>query len=312
MITNNTVLVLGAGASKPYRLPLGRELTDRICRMSEQELLPKVAELFEACGITVAEVQTFARKLLGSRVKSVDAFIEKQPHLQECGKLVMAHCLCSCEEAGAVVGIGIEDDWYSHLWDRMHAGATVPDQIIHNNLRVITFNYDRSLDYFLFQAIKHTYGLADDPAMKVLSTIPILHLYGSLGPLSVSPALDARAYTTVLDANALRVAASGIRIIPEARVADEVFQKARKWFEWASYIGFMGFGFDPINCERLGLRSVLDWCAERRMPPKQILASTLGLTPVEIETAMQRTCPNYGWAHLPHNCLSFLRHTDLL
>lgn len=312
MITTNTVLVLGAGASKPYGLPLGRDLTDAICSWAKTNVPDDISALWQGCGYTPIEVRTFARTFLESRVKSVDAFIEKRSQFADCGKVVMAWELCRCENPKAILHQDLGDDWYRHLWDNMHTGAASADDVARNKLRVITFNYDRSLEYFLLTAIKGTYGLNDDAALAIVRRIPILHLYGQLGELAVGMGAGARPYTATLAPPALRIAADGIKIIPEARDGDHTFQEARKWFEWATHIGFLGFGFDETNCQRLRLDSVLTVCRRQNLPEKRIFASVSGMTDVEVRRAKDIVCPSDHWLTLADRCLPLLRHTELL
>ena len=166
-------------------MPLGQELTDEICWLAYTEPPAVVAQLWDACGVRLDEVQAFARQLLESRIKSVDAFIEKQPHLERCGKLLIAYELCRREQPTSVVALGIEDDWYSLLWDRMHTGTTTLKQVLNNAIRFITFNYDRSLEYFLYQALTNSFGISDWEAAAVVRRLKILHLYGSLGAFTL-------------------------------------------------------------------------------------------------------------------------------
>jgi hypothetical protein len=58
------------------------------------------------------------------------------------------------------------------------------------------FNYDRSLEHFLFTALKYSSGKSDDECAGKLKTIPIIHLHGDLGALPHTGAALARPYNS--------------------------------------------------------------------------------------------------------------------
>ena len=73
MIKNNIVLVLGAGASKAYGLPIGEELKAKICYElgKQQPLYTKLVEW----GHSGAKITKFREALIESHTSSVDAFL---------------------------------------------------------------------------------------------------------------------------------------------------------------------------------------------------------------------------------------------
>src|SRR5262249_53254614 len=70
--------------------------------------------------------------------------------------------------------------WYGHVLDRM---GSKPDDFRQNNLSVLTFNYDRSFEQFLFLALQDRYGIGPTDAANLLDEMPVVHLHGSLGSL---------------------------------------------------------------------------------------------------------------------------------
>ena len=76
--------------------------------------------------------------------------------------------------------------WYEYLWGRLQEGTGGDfEKLKQNKLSVITFNYDRSLEHFLFTAIKATYGLQqrEADAADFFINVPVKHVYGELGVL---------------------------------------------------------------------------------------------------------------------------------
>jgi hypothetical protein len=288
MINNPIVFVLGAGASAPYGFPLGHELRRDLCGLSEAHSSWGNSLRNILCSdnnIPADELINFGRVFRGSNTKSIDSFlaIENNKKYIEIGKLAIAARIGLCENEGAF-GPDVNDDWYCELWSALHAGATNASDLQNNKIKIITFNYDLSLEKFLHLSIKNTYGIEDEEAYAALKNIPILHVYGSLGNLGVGK--GNRVYKLAMDVASIRAAANGIKIIPESRNDDPAFEKARDWFNWASRICFLGFGFDELNIKRLGLKDVIDSKEPTRgIHPPMVISSTFGMTDSQIELA---------------------------
>ena len=132
-----------------------------------------------------------------------------------------------------------------------------------NNIKIITFNYDRSLEYFLLKSMKSKYSGQDENAiLKKLQTIPIIHVYGKLGNLPVYDSPDSLVpYDLLRKAKIERSgnflcdylyrASSKIITIYQAKEIEPVLGKARDFILDAQRIYFLGFGFDTINMQRL-------------------------------------------------------------
>ena len=71
---------------------------------------------------------------------------------------------------------------YGYLWDRLIQGVTATnfDSFMSNRLTVVTFNYDLSLEHYLFNAMCNAYGVPEDRAAQVLKCIKFIHVYGKL------------------------------------------------------------------------------------------------------------------------------------
>lgn len=281
MFKKKTVFVLGAGASMPYGFPSGAELRNSICANTSADT-PLMHSLSHECGIGKHHIKDFGEAFLRSSQPSIDAFLAKRPEFAEVGKLAIAHELCVLESPGRLYRTDNDDHWYMALWAAMERDAHDPGRLGRNNVRFITFNYDRSLEFFLHEATKHSYGLNDDSALDAWQPLKILHVYGSLGDFHPLPSGTARQYDVAVDGRSLRLAADSLRVIPEARKDDKAFQTAQEWFDWAEKICFLGFGFDPLNMERLGIDSVLDWLKRNQAPTPWIVTSMFGKTDTEI------------------------------
>src|SRR5262245_18271949 len=110
--TPSTVLVLGAGASRPYGFPLGQELKEGICGMIGNWLegtrqSPDLAELISKHGFTRDIQETFFRALSTSPRNSIDAFLEIRTEFRDLGKTWIAAIIAHTESASPLTGQGL-------------------------------------------------------------------------------------------------------------------------------------------------------------------------------------------------------------
>jgi hypothetical protein len=204
-----------------------------------------------------------------------------------------------------------KDDWYVYLWNRLYPDARDVPELLRNPLRVVTFNYDRSLEHFLFNAIKNTYSTSEQKALDAVNAFSIVHVYGKLGTYCSEGMTGDRRYRPDNGATDLACASAGIHVLPEARDGSDEFLRAQEWIGEADRIGFMGFGYDPMNCKRLDVYRVLK---ERRPPlvPAKIFAGTYGLTDSEVGDARKRICRDCPWTPMSVQNLALLRESGLL
>jgi hypothetical protein len=121
-------------------------------------------------------------------------------------------------------------------------------------LRIVTFNYDRSLEYYFLNCIKAAYGPSQD---ELLKCILIVHVYGQLGDLEDVPY---GAWASAREPERLGLldrAAGKISIVHEQPGAKDGFKKAQDLIEGADRTCVLGFGFDMTNVARLFPKSVL-------------------------------------------------------
>jgi hypothetical protein len=245
MIHRPTVLVLGAGASNPYGFPLGRELRDIVCGLATSDCRSIIAD----AGFDVAELSAMIDALRHSGYSSVDWFLEDRPEFMRVGKAAIAAAMIPLEDPDRLFPPAAPfDHWYEVLLNTMDTPrGAFPD----NHVGIVTFNYDRSLEYYLHRILEMRRGSLDRAAEE-LRSIDIVHVHGTLGALAPTMP-NGRAYAPDLTAEALRVAVPRIVVVGEASGEAAEFRRARKLLEGASKIVFLGVGFHPESIRRLDI-----------------------------------------------------------
>ena len=281
MITIPTFFVLGAGASWPYGYPLGSELKRTICDqlLNDQSGLCRVLHSLD---FGRSDIVQFRKSLFYSGKISVDAFLEHREEFIEIGKSAIACSLMLHEHEEKMF---ITGDWYEYFYNMLNVSSL--EEFDQNEASIITFNYDRSLEQYLFTALKNTFGESDRACASKLNNISIVHVYGQLAPLpwqdvtrrdtETFPWQDnSRRYNPDIDSvESLEKAASGIRIIHENKdlANDPEFNKAHSLICKATNVCFLGTGYNETNVRRLNIS-----CGSK---PKHYYGTAYGLKNAE-------------------------------
>lgn len=248
MIKKRTVFVLGAGASIPYGYPSGSELVDQILGDVGSAA---GSDFYQALEFDRQVLEEFTRALRDSSTPSIDLFLEKRQRLLELGKIAIAKCLIQCEDEARLHSANNQDDWYPYVWKHLITGVDFED-FSRNQVSFVTFNYDRSLEQFLFSRLGSLYGKTSNECARQLSQIEFVHVHGYLSPLPWQGGESPRIYGSQLDGQIVLEAATNLRIVHEAKSADPLFDRAFGLLEAAEVIIFLGFSYLEDNVRRIG------------------------------------------------------------
>ncbi len=288
MINKKTVLVLGAGASCPYGYPSGARLRELICL--DEGFWQSYGEYLRGHEFGQSErekrseeVNRFRKIFKDSYAQSIDVFIANNPKLAPIGKYIIAYEVFRSERrslfgeqakiaqesflsARELGRFGPRDllsqplflggDWYFYLYNRLVTGLvgknTLPD-FSNSNLAFITFNYDRSLEQFLYEGLSNLFTEVSEPdIIKCLKELKILHVYGQIAPLKWQDPKQSVDYKPKIGESLLERAAANIKTIYEQKESPEL-NEVRQLLAQAEQIFFLGFGYAEENLEILKL-----------------------------------------------------------
>jgi hypothetical protein len=299
MFEDKTVLILGAGASRPYgfstsgelrALLLGDSDSNEILRQLDFEdpnnTVKTLDSLFrgEVPGMNVQTILTRFRTIFkqSDRV-SIDTFIASLPDsignkdIAYIAKRAVAAVILACENNSRRLLFG---DWYQWLLEFLLQKKA--DGLKSELLTVITFNYDRSLEFYLWRCFMRSFDLSPSNAQKMVERIRFLHVYGAPGPAKFD-VNDGVPYGEILQPGqaANHIALAGPRVDPGTLTS------VREAIRDAQRVIFLGFGFWRENFELLHFadddRNPVQWGS------KKIFASRFGLdrsTQIEVDEAV--------------------------
>lgn len=278
MITEPTVLVLGAGASHPYGFDTGTALLERARGYHLEALANSIQPL------PAMDAPPLLAALAHTLDSSIDAMIEHLPNLEASGKNLIARMLLQQERAALAGRHGATRHWYRTLFAALDAPTL--DAFRKNRVTIVTYNYERSLEYALVMALQVKFGAPLDECAAVVRDWGFIHLHGQLGCLSEFPepgmAVVPYGGTPEGITNAdVHSAARAIRIVHQPVPTDPPFVFARDAISASRRVLFLGFGYGKQNVERLDLKACMQ-------PDTRVYMCVCGLTASQQGALIQR------------------------
>lgn len=215
MFKDDTVFVIGAGASSEFGLPVGGELSRTIkgncefeidhwgtVKVGPHRIFQHYENLFgradsEAVDRYNMRLEAFRKIRTGiDSAESIDEYIYRysdDPIIAEVGKLHIAFAISAAEKSSMLyAGDGFGEDiskahntWIWCFFKALTNGVKASEiHEIGQNITIICFNYDRCIEHYLEHALVRTYhGMTISEARDIVKGIRIIHPYGKLGEL---------------------------------------------------------------------------------------------------------------------------------
>lgn len=278
------VFIIGAGANKPYGFPLGDELYNSVrnnylnyIKTFNNTDKSHTNEAYQRMFLIKAEQFTEA---LG---KTSSVSIDKYLNINSEFKIQGIHAITAeifNSEINSKLPLDnnqIEGDWYSYLFRKLIDGLNTKEDLLRiheNKISFITFNYDRSLEHFLFE---NTYGLLKNAGIsrkeliQLFLKIPFIHVYGQTGYLPWQKEIPDEGYYIIDKEQAIvNYGDSGfqpfnvsihvndqLNIMYDERKDKPDIQRAHNLISEADRVLFLGFGYDDQNLNILKLPTLL-------------------------------------------------------
>jgi hypothetical protein len=276
-----TVFVIGAGASAEIGLPIGSELKKIISRALKFDTL-YTDEKSDEKSVVVDAIKYYSKnkKSQGTYTRdplhcaleisealpladSIDNYLNSHKDdkdIEICGKIAIVYSILKSESKSKlfrksnnpIVFNSVEDTWYVSLFKKLVHNCQLNDFIKRlEDVTFITFNYDRSLEYFLFYAIKQYYRTDENKTAEIIDAIKIYHPYGQAGelPFQEGCCID---YGKLPDAQALYGLSQFIKTFMEGVDAEsEEYQAITGSLVAADRVIYLGFAYYVQNMNLL-------------------------------------------------------------
>jgi hypothetical protein len=326
MFTENTVIVLGAGASSHYWYPTGKELIDRLIVTSKEifecDIYKRYCAIYKQYkSIDFNEghipyfnsdrknlknaflnfyrlyeiLEVFYSKLTSFDPQMIDSFLGHNFTLSEVGKALIAYEILQSEgkftkfdrdaynrRDHKIVNLEIQEpfNWYSYLVDAILSGCNNEDDLARSlkHLHIITFNYDVSLEHYLYTRLNSIEGFDKKRVKRALEDNVITHVYGKVRQdpfedeeygivFGKAAALDQADSSEPHFKNRLelaKVAGENISVIDQRKQQElkgsPLITNAQEKINAARRLFFLGFGFYRENINLFNFRRVEHNC----------------------------------------------------
>lgn len=295
MFKRETVLIVGAGCSAEFGLPVGYGLKDSIANE-----LSRVGQVDRSSGFIVVNSRAADEHLrwaiersgqaVGDRnwpiiangladgirhAPSIDNYLHlhrDDPAAVAIGKLAIAREIIRAEAYSLLDEDGVDlseikaklnhSNRSPYLWLEelvCHSMMDVPRHDmgqIFSNLTIITFNYDRVIEHYLFHALQSVARLTPEAAAEAMTKLTIIHPYGKIGSLPWQreggnyPEVPFGSNSHGVSHHVLK-AAQNLRTFTEAVTDETVLDTMHQAIANALQIVFLGFSFMPENLRLL-------------------------------------------------------------
>lgn len=281
-----TVLVLGAGTSKGFGLPLGQELRDTIARDLNimfndfgSRLQSGSWEIVEALRILIQQSEGSSGNINPHRAAavqisnamplsgSIDEYIERHkddPLKADCAKLAIAKAILEAERKSSIFIDPMRrvdnplrnssNSWIACFLRDITRGKTLAElDYCFENISIVNFNYDRCVEHFAYFWFQQMYDMAPEKASTVVSKLKIFHPYGKLADLPHENPTSHIAFGGEIDPHRLLQMARSIRTYSESVESGSEMLSLQDDLATAQKVVFMGFGFHSQNLSLLSI-----------------------------------------------------------
>lgn len=269
MIEKNTVIITGAGASNEYGFPTGqefqRDIPNKLIEWYKTHIMPNWMGINKSWNdVDGGEIIAYFR----GYNKFIDAFKDADmPIDQYISQQNLSTKFEKIAKHAIILGLleyelesVLEGNWLEELFRQMTLDLHYQDgykEINNNKITFITFNYDRTIDHFLFKRIKEQYGVNDSKSQTTLEGINTIHVYGKIANLlwqSYDPMLNYGGEGSRPIGDYSFELSENIDLIREENNVRELktYRKIRKRLKNAERLYILGFGYYDYNIKVLG------------------------------------------------------------
>ncbi len=271
------VIVVGAGASKEFGLPVGSTLKTQIADLLDinydtfgRKLIRGSSEIAHAFTLLPDSnnrtLQEAAWKIRDNMpiAPSIDNYMHthsKNNELVQVGKLAITHAIIEAEKSsrlyvyGNTSGIPIFDaskankTWLGEFFKILVAETNFEQFLVSlENITFISFNYDRCIHQFFYYASLQYFDVPADEGERIIDALNIIYPYGSVGDFTFR-AERGHCHTNFgasLGAKQLIEQSQYLKTFTES-VEDDTQSEIHDALVQADIVMFLGFGFLGLN-----------------------------------------------------------------
>lgn len=275
-MSQETVYVIGAGASFEVGLPVGEELKNAISKVLYLEFdygsfSKGDYDVYDALRRHNKEnVNDYLRECrhISDNMPlaiSIDNFIDSErgnERLALCAKIGIVKSILHAEKSSLLYVdpsagreqinfSSLESTWYLPFFRSLTENLRADElEGRFNQITLVIFNYDRCIEHFLLNALKSYYRLSEKDAASLISCLTIIHPYGKVGylPWAKQDNLEKMVFGGQANSHNLISFAGQISTFTEGAHSAEI-EALRGKMAHTKRLVFLGFAFHRLNME---------------------------------------------------------------
>ncbi len=271
-MSQKTVFVIGAGASKEVDLPIGSELKKSIANTltftnENTHGVPDTGDriiirtfLLNNEYLPLFKASEVIRRAM-PQAPSIDNFLDIRSNdelIVFCGKLAIVRTILEAEGQSRLSGENIdfdknEDTWFNSFFQQLTENCKsegLKERL--KSIALIIFNYDRCIEHYLYHAIQNYYSLSSEETVSLLKCLDIFHPYGVVGLLPWQTSSNSIQFGATPKPEQLIKLSQRIKTFTEGTdESSSQITSIRSYIETSRRLIFLGFAFHPLNMDIL-------------------------------------------------------------
>jgi hypothetical protein len=294
MFQQPIVFVVGAGASNEYGMPVGGDLKNQIAsavtfEVDHQGTPTKNPELHLMLGTRFRDQANKYYEGCKELARIMPNFVSVDEALNwfsstsevvDVGRFAIMRNILGAERKSPLfnwqhskfIADGKLELGWIPLFLNMVTSSLKKDEAeaAFRNVIVINFNYDRTIEHFLYSALQMTFGLNESDARRVLLGLKIIRPYGAVGSLEWQDGSTTLfGADPAIELDSLFTRSKSIKTYTEQVTTDELSTEMQSIIDRARVIVFLGFGFHEQNMSLLRAKNSVHW--------RRVFATVFGL-----------------------------------
>lgn len=307
-MSEKTVFVIGAGASKEVLLPTAPELISQIIQLldlryddfgfeliSGDYLIKEALKIYVQINENTKDINPYLHQALHisdalPQAISIDNFIDNHRENEKialCGKLAIVRSILEAEKTSLLFFertspdskpdfSSLNNTWYSSLFKLLSENCSADElEERFQSIVFIIFNYDRCVEHFIYYALQNYYRISDSEAANLVKKVKFYHPYGSVGSLPWIDQNNAINFGAEPRAEKLLELSQRIKTFTESTDPKSIdIEEIKNHMNEAPRIVFLGFAFHKLNMELL----TPEYDKDKKEPVVRCFATTLGIS----------------------------------
>ncbi len=325
MNSKKLTLIIGAGASKEFGLPVGSELKQKIASLLDIRFdfnQQKSGDYQIRSALEEAVRQPDGRRDINPHLHaawrirdampqaiSIDNFIDNHQgdeKIELCGKLAIVKSILDAEKGSKIyvdpssnrngLNYASTDSCWLNPLTRLLTENCRADQLEERlkSVAFIIFNYDRCVEHYLYFALQNYYKLSEARVAELLRSVQFYHPYGSVGALPWQGRQNIAAFGGELRPDSLLENARQIKTFTEGTEPDSSeICGIREAVATSNNLLFLGFAFHKLNMQLISPTTTtpIDEISQKRAFATAIGLSNSDCSAIAAEICIMRGSP---------------------